>query len=286
MQKLSSRSLAPDFGMEISGIDFSKPIEKNDIDFIRNAWVKANGVLLFRNQDITPQDHVRLTSYFGGVHDKGATANPVLAHYYADGFPQIYRVSNKKVNGKPLGREDAGTYWHSDSAWDPAQPRGSILHAIEIPSAGGDTMFANMYQAYDALSEPMKKMLDGLTAEHSLAAAVLRTSYAKEFSGKLDEASKKSAIWPVIRTHPYSGRKALFVNPGFTSRILELSQAESDVVLDLLFKHGTSPEFVYRHSWQLHDVLMWDNYCNMHYAVANYKAHGDRFLHRTTVLPD
>jgi taurine dioxygenase len=286
MQKLSSRSLAPNFGMQISGIDFSKQLSKDEIAFIRNAWVEADGVLLFRNQDITPEDHVRLTSYFGGVYDLGATVNPALAHYYADGFPQIYRVSNKKVNGKALGREDAGTYWHSDSTWDPEQPRGSILHAKEIPSVGGDTMFANMYQAYEALSEPIKKMLEGLTAEHSLAVAVMKTSYAKEFSGKLDEAAKRRAVWPVIRTHPYSGRKALFVNPGFTSRILELSLAESDVVLEFLFKHSTSPEFVYRHTWGLHDVAMWDNYCNMHYAVANYKAHGDRFMHRTTVLPD
>ena len=105
MSNIKTRPLAPDFGMEIEGIDFSKPLNSEDIAFIRQAWVDGNGVLLFRNQDITPDDHVRLTSYFGGVYDQGAAANPVLSHYYLDGYPQIYKVSNKKIDGKPLGRE-------------------------------------------------------------------------------------------------------------------------------------------------------------------------------------
>ena len=286
MENIKTRPLAPDFGMEITGIDFSKPMTDEDIAFLRQAWVDSNGILLFRNQDITPDDHVRLTSYFGGVYEGGAAANPVLAHYYLDGYPQIYKVSNKKIDGKPLGREDAGTYWHSDSSWSQDQPRGSILHAIELPGVGGDTMFSNMYQAYDALSQPLREMLDGLTAEHSLAAAVLRTSYAKEFGGKVDEAAKKCSVHPVVREHPYSKRKALFVNPGFTSRIMELCPDESEALLNMLYTHSVKPEFIYRHCWQKHDVLMWDNYCNMHYAVANYKAQGFRHLHRTTVLPD
>jgi len=144
-------------------------------------------------------------------------------------------------------------------------------------------MFADMYRAYETLSEPMKRMLEGLQAEHSLLSAVLQTSYAKEYVGKLDEASAKQAVHPVVKVHPGSGRKLLFVNPGFTLRIVGIPAAESRALLDFLFAHATIPDHVYRHVWQQHDLLMWDNRCVMHYAVPNYKAHGTRHMHRTTI---
>jgi taurine dioxygenase len=143
-------------GMVIEPGSLSHPLSDEGIATLRRLWTESAGLLLFRNQRITPADHVRLTSYFGRVQHDGAKQAPVLADYFLDGFPEIYRVSNKKIDGKPLGREDAGTYWHSDGSWMTVAPRGSILHAIEIPSAGGDTMFANMAGAYDALSAPMR----------------------------------------------------------------------------------------------------------------------------------
>ncbi|MFA7668696.1 MAG: TauD/TfdA family dioxygenase [Burkholderiaceae bacterium] len=284
MSDINFRPLTPTFGMEVTGVDFSKELASDDIAKLKQMWADAGGMLLFRDQKITPDDHVRLTSYFGKVQDDIATQAPVLAHYLLEGYPEIYRVSNKKIDGKPLGREDAGTYWHSDGSWMTQAPRGSILHAIELPSAGGDTIFNDMGGAYEALSEPMKKMLEGLTAQHTVLKAALESSYAKEYAGKLDQAAQKSAVKPVILNHPVSGRPALYVNPGFTTRILELSAAESDAVLKMLFEHSTRPEFLYRHQWRLHDVAMWDNFSNMHFAVANYKAHGWRLLNRTTVL--
>lgn len=284
MSNITFRQITPNFGLEIMGVDFSKELSSDDIALLRKLWIDASGMLLFRNQRITPDDHVRLTSHFGKVQDDAAKQAPVLAHYFLDGYPQIYRVSNKKVDGKPLGREDAGTYWHSDGSWMDIAPRGSILHAIELPSVGGDTMFANMAGAYDALSERMQSMLDGLTATHSVLKAAIATSYAKEYEGKLDQASQKTAIKPVVLEHPISGRRAIYVNPGFTMRIRELRATESDAVLDMLFEHCTQPEFTYRHHWSLNDVAMWDNFSNMHYAVADYKAHGWRLLNRTTVL--
>jgi taurine dioxygenase len=284
MHDIQVRELAPGFGAEISGIDFSRPLSDDGIVTLRRLWTKSAGLLLFRNQRITPADHVRLTSYFGRVQDDGAKQAPVLADYFLDGFPEVYRVSNKKIDGKPLGREDAGTYWHSDGSWMTVAPRGSILHAIEIPSAGGDTMFANMAGAYDALSAPMQALLQDLTAVHTVLKAAIGTSYAKEYLGKLDQAAAKTAVKPVVLEHPVSGRRALYVNAGFTARINELHPNESDAMLDLLFAHATRPDSVYRHRWQMHDVVMWDNFSNMHYAVPDYKAHGDRLLNRTTVL--
>lgn len=283
MTTLTLRPLSPGFGLLAEGIDLSRPLSSDEAAAVRQAWTDAHGVLVFRGQQLTPEQQVAFSAHFGEVYTGGATNNTALAHYYLPGHPAIFRVSNKKIDGKPVGREDAGTYWHSDASWQPSPPRGSLLYALEIPAVGGDTMFCDMYRAWETLSPPLQRMLEGLEAEHSLAAAVLRTSYAKEFSGRLDDAAAKKAVHPVVKVHPQSGRKALFVNPGFTSHIIGLSAAESQAILELLFAHATASENVYRHTWQLHDLVMWDNRCNLHYAVANYKAHGDRYMHRTTV---
>ncbi|HEY4251078.1 MAG TPA: TauD/TfdA family dioxygenase [Roseomonas sp.] len=281
---LTIRPIMPGFAAEVAGVDLAQPVGDNLFQQIRQAWLDADGLLLLRNQAITPEQHIAFSRQFGDLHMSGG--NPVLAQYYLPGHPEIYRVSNKKIDGKPQGREDAGTYWHSDGSWQPSPPMASLLHALEIPPIGGDTIFANMYRAYETLSAPMKRMLDGLEVVHSLAAAVMKTSYGKEYVGKLDEAAAKHATHPLVRTHPESKRKALFVNKGFTSHIVGLPQAESDAILNFLFEHSTAPENLYRHRWQKHDVVIWDNRCAMHYAVADYKAHGDRYMHRTTVKGD
>lgn len=276
--------LGSGFGLEVQGLDISQPLSSDQQEQLRQLWSRANGVLLFRNQKMTPQQHVAFSSIFGEVYSQGPTNNPALARYYLPEHPAIFRVSNKKIDGQPQGREDAGTYWHADASWQPNPPRGSLLYALEIPPVGGDTMFADMYRAYDTLSEPMKALLEGLEVEHSLLSAVMRTSYAKEYEGRLDSAAAKSAVHPVVRPHPITGRKALFVNPGFTSHIIGLSRGESDAILQSLYAHATRPENVYRHRWALHDLIMWDNHCNLHYAVSDYKADGHvRYMHRTTV---
>lgn len=277
------RPLSPGFGLCVEGLDISGPLTADAASALRKAWADAHGVLLFREQCLSPGQHVAFSRHFGEVYAQGAANNAALAAYYLPGHPEIFRVSNKKIEGQPLGREDAGTYWHSDGSWQQNPPLGSLLHALEIPGVGGDTMFADMYRAYETLSEPLKRFLEGLEAEHCLAAAVLRTSYAKEYEGRLDAAMAKKAIHPVVKVHPDTGRKALFVNPGFTSHIVGLAPGESQAVLDHLYAHATRPENVYRHRWQLHDLVMWDNRCNLHYAVADYEAEGVRYMHRTTV---
>ncbi len=281
---LSIRPVSPGFGAEILGVNLAQPMGDNLFGEIRQAWRDADGLLLIRGQDISPEQHIAFSRRFGELHAGGG--NSALARYHLPGHPEIYRVSNKKQDGVPQGREDAGTYWHSDGSWQPSPPMASLLHALEIPPVGGDTIFANMVRAYETLSPPMQRMLEGLQAVHSLASAVLKTSYAKEYEGNFEEAAAKKATHPVIRTHPESGRKALFVNRGFTSHIVGLSARESDAILELLFEHSTQPENVYRHSWQRHDLVVWDNRCTMHYAVADYKSHGDRYMQRTTVQGD
>jgi taurine dioxygenase len=280
---VSFRPASPDLGLEACDIDITRPLDDAMAARLRQAWLDSNGVLFFRGQELSPEQHVAFSRYFGTLYDQGAKNNAALAHYYLAGHPAIFQVSNKKIDGKPVGREDAGTYWHSDTSWQANPAIGSLLYAKELPAVGGDTLFANMYQAYETLSAPMKAMLEGLEAVHSVFAAVMRTSYAKEYVGKLDEAATKTATHPVVKVHPQSGRKALFVNPGFTSHIVGLSASESSALLQFLFQHSTVPENIYRHVWQKHDLLMWDNRCVLHYAVANYKAHGDRHMHRTTI---
>src|SRR3546814_10577271 len=175
---------------------------------LRQACTDAHGLLLIRNQTLTPEQHIAIGAALGNIYSEGPKNNAALANYYLPGYPQIFRVSNKRKDGVAQGREDAGTYWHSDGSWQANPPRGSLLHALELPPVGGDTMFADMHQAYESLSPALQQLFDGLEAEHSLAAAVLRTSYAKEYQGKLDEAFKKSAVHPVVKPHTVSGKRS------------------------------------------------------------------------------
>ncbi len=280
---LTIRPVSPACGAEVIGLDLSQPIGDNLFRELHQAWVDADGVLVLREQTVTPEQHIAFSRRFGEL----AVGKPgtMLGDYYLPGHPEIYRVSNKKIDGKPQGREDAGTYWHSDGSWQETPSMASLLHALEIPPVGGNTMFADMYLAWETLSEPMQRFLDGKQAVHDRAAAAA-TSYAREFGSHSQELAAQNATHPVVRTHPESGRKALFVNRGFTSHIVGLAPAESDAILQFLFAHSTSPEIIYRHNWQLHDMVIWDNRCVMHYAVSDYKARGDRYMHRTTVCGD
>ena len=160
--------------------------------------------------------------------------------------------------------------------------KASLLYALEVPPSGGDTMLTSMYAAYESLSDKMREMIDGLTAVHDFQ----HVSRYFPTSGPNDAQTGLTppVEHPVVRTHPETGRKALFVNPGFTTHIVDLARAESDALLELLFAHATKPEFIYRHRWQLNDVLLWDNRCTMHHAVHDFHGTGDRHMHRTTVL--
>lgn len=280
---LSMRRLSPAAGTEVIGLDLSQPVGANLFKELHDAWLDASGVLVLRDQDITPEQHIAFSRNFGEL--QVGNPNSMLGRYYLPGHPEIYRVSNKKIDGQPVGREDAGTYWHSDGSWMAEPSKASLLHALEIPPVGGDTMFADMYRAYDKLSDRMKGFLEGMMAVHDRAAAAA-TSYSKEFGTHTDELAGSKALHPIVRTHPDSGRKALFVNRGFTSHIPDLSPAESDAVLQFLFAHCTTPDMVYRHSWRRHDIVIWDNRSVMHFAVSDYKGIGDRYMHRTTVQGD
>lgn len=275
--------VSPHIGAEVIGADLGRPVGDNLFRELHQAWVEADGLLVVRDQQLTPEQQIAFSRRFGELATAGD--NPVIQKYALPGYPEIFRVSNKKQNGEPLGREDAGTYWHSDGTWQTHPSKASILYGIEIPRVGGNTMFADLYQAWETLTPTMKRMLEGLQAVHAMANAS-GTSFEREFSGKADVVAAKAAVHPLAITHPDSGRKALFVNRGYTRQIVGLSRAESDALLAFLFQHSTAPELVYRHAWRPRDLVIWDNRCTAHYAIPDYKAIGDRYLHRTSVKGD
>ena len=277
------QSVSPHIGAEVIGADLSQPVGDNLFRELHQAWVDADGLLIVRDQHLTPEQQIAFSRHFGELATAGD--NPVIQKYALPGYPEIFRVSNKKKDGEPLGREDAGTYWHSDGTWQTLPSKASILYGIEIPRVGGDTMFTDLYQAWETLTPTMQRMLGELQVVHAMANAG-GTSFEREFTGKGDVVAANTAVHPLAITHPDSGRKALFVNRGYTAGIVGLSRTESDALLGFLFQHSTAPERVYRHSWRPRDLVIWDNRCTAHYAIADYKAVGDRYLHRTSVKGD
>ena len=279
-------SLSPVLGAEITGLDLAQPLGANMVNDIRQTWLDAGGLLVFPEQKISTEQHIAFSSAFGPLF--GAPGQPPLqetvSRYLHPDHPEIYRVSNQMENGKPKGRDRAGTYWHSDVSFRECPPTASILHAIEIPGNGGDTMFTSMTAAYDALSDTMKDMLAPLRAHHDFAQTAAR-QFAQPLVVEDDLQGTNRAVHPVVRTHPETGKKCLYVNPGMTTCLEGFAAEESEVILGFLYEHATRPEFIYRHHYRQGDVVMWDNRSLMHYAVDDY---GDqpRYMERTTGIGD
>ena len=266
-------------GATVSGIDLSQDFTDAEIAALRDAF-NTHGLLLFRGQDVSPEDHVRFSRRFGELE------HHVLNDALLDGLPEIYILSNLKKNGKRVGRAGAGHYWHSDLSYMEAPSLGSLLRAIEVPEVGGDTMFANLAAAYDALSAPMKSFLAGLEAEHHFAkvqSRVMSLGLNKPLTPE-QLAQTPPVVHPLVRAHPETGRKSLFLSPGFTTGIVGMTPEESAALLDFLAGHAAEPRFVYRHQWQPNDVVFWDNRTLMHYAIDDYDYERDRrHMHRTTI---
>lgn len=275
--KATVNSLSPALGAEMIGTDLSHPLDDAAFSQIRHVWLESNGVLVFRNQKLTPDEHIAFSRRFGPLEKH------VLETYLLPGYPEIYRVSNKVTDGVPQGRAKAGTYWHSDLSYMNPPAMASLLYGIEIPPIGGDTLFCSLYRAYDALSPGLKNLLDGLTAVHDFAFAS-RGVFKSEKASKEQLDATPAVEHPVVKVHPETGRKVLFVNPGFTSHLVGIPPGEGRALLDFLFDHMTRPEFTYRHQWAERDLVMWDNRCTMHCAVADYDGIGERYMHRTTVM--
>ena len=269
-QNIEVRKLSPIIGAEIHGVDLSQPLGNQTFQEIHDALI-ANLVIFFRNQKLTIEQHKDFGRRFGKLH-----VHP-NAPQQVDGHPEILVI---KADEK--SKHVAGEEWHSDVSCDAEPPMGSILYLTEVPpDGGGDTMFANMYQAYETLSAPMQRLLESFTAIHDSNKA---HSYRYKATDRAD-IKFPSAEHPVIRTHPVSGRKGLYVNRGFTTRIVQLKKNESDALLEMLWRHIETPEFCCRFKWQANSIAFWDNRAAQHHALFDYFPNR-RFGHRVTVSGD
>ncbi len=256
-QTIQVRKVTPRIGAEISGVDLSKPLDDRTFREIKAALLE-NQVIFFRDQDITLDQHKDFGRRFGELHVHPAAPAP-------EGHPEILRI-HADQNSKRV----AGEGWHSDVSCDPEPPMGSILRLHKVPSCGGDTLFSSMYAAYDALSQQMKDLLCGLTAVHS-GEHVYRGRY--EYTEGSREDTKKAfplSEHPVIRTHPETGRQALFVNSSFTTHIKGLPRRESEALLEFLYAHCARPDFQCRFKWDVGSIAFWDNRCTQHHAMWDY----------------
>ena len=280
-QSLEVRPLAGGTGAEIVGLDLNRGLSDADFARIRRVHLDHH-VVVFRGQRITPQQHIDFSRRFGRlmIH--------VLHQFHLAGHPEILIISNIVENGQPVGLGDAGKEWHSDISYKPLPSLGSLLHAQELPAEGGDTLFANMHLAYDALPAHLRKAVEGRKAVHSYLARYKRLQTQDGWRPALSAeqiAQVQEVAHPVVRTHPETGRKALFVSEGFTTHIAGLPEDESRQVLGEIFAHSVRPEFVYRHKWQPHDLLFWDNRSLIHLAGGT-PDHLRRRLYRTTIEGD
>jgi len=280
-QAFEVRSLPGGIGAEIVGIDLGRALSTSDFERVHRAHLDHH-LVVFRDQRITPQQHIDFSRRFGKlmVH--------VLHQFHLPGHPEILVVSNIVENDKPIGLGDAGKYWHSDISYKPQPSLGSLLHAQELPSEGGDTLFADMHLAYDTLPGHLRQAIDGRHAVHSYLAKYGQMQKEGNWRPTLSAeqlAQVQEVVHPVVRTHSETGRKALFVSEGFTTHIVGLPEDESRQILDELFAHSIQPEHIYRHQWREQDLVFWDNRSLIHLA-AGTPAHLRRKLYRTTIEGD
>lgn len=249
-QLIDVEPLTPRIGAIVHGADLTGPLSDEMFSEIHDAWMD-HLVLFFRDQPLSPEQHLAFGKRFGELHIHPAAP-------YAHDNPALMKIHTDKNSFR-----NNGEGWHSDVSADEEPPMASILHIQQTPAQGGDTLWSNMYAAYDALSEPMKAFLDPLTATHV-------ADYSGFYGDHKPQRDNPRAVHPVIRTHPVTRRKALFVNAGFTKRINGITRAESEALLHMLFEHVKNPNFHCRFQWQPHSVAVWDNRCTQHMAVWDY----------------
>lgn len=271
-------------GAEIRGVDISQGISDTVLAKVRDA-LHAWKVVVLRNQCITPDQQIAFSRYFGRLEKH------VIPQYLVSGYEELVRVSNiLGDDGKPIGLVDAGRAWHTDGHFLPQPNLYSMLYAIEIPhdSTGhplGPTLFANTAFAYEQLPASKRERLKGLRATNSLANVYARMHAGSGAKNRppLTEAQKRDAIHPVVRTHPFTQERCLYVSRAATGKILDMDPAESEALIGELADWSVREEYVYEHQWQVGDVLIWDNCASQHLAIGNYALPQRRLLHRTTV---
>jgi taurine dioxygenase len=292
--------LSPFLGAEITGVDLSREIDAATAAQVRDAFYRHQ-VIAIRDQDISPQDFVRFAEIFGAIEPFFISA------YNHPEVPQIYVLSNVRKDGKPIGRDGAGTHWHSDSTFVERPSSVTLLHGVEVPERGGDTLFANMYDAYDRLDAATKALLEGKRATHRYQRkefvfsgdreigaeeqaeieALKARRQAEEAAASPSPTARRSnkvpeQRHPVVRTHPVTGRKALYLNDEMTVGLEGMDDEEAVALLHRLCAEATVPERVFRFKWRKGDLVAWDNASTLHTATFT-PPDQPRIMHRLTV---
>lgn len=265
--------LSPALGADIRGVDLRQPLDVETASLIRKAW-NDHLVIRLRGQDLSEEDQVRFGETFGPLNRSAKKR----AHHNAKN-PAIMLISNIRENGQLIGAlPDGEMHFHTDQSHQETPCSGTMLYALEVPKEGGDTLFANCYSAYETLPEEMKRRLAGKRALHAYD-----YDNASTRRGTVLREGVPHAIHPVVRTHPETGRKALYVNRLMTLRIEDMDPQESEEILQTLFDHIEQPQFVWGQVWKPGDVLLWDNRCTVH-ARTDFSAAERRLMRRVTIL--
>jgi taurine dioxygenase len=266
-----TRPLSPALGAEIIGVDLRREIDEEFAVRLLDIWHR-NLVILLRDQQLSEEDQVRFAERFGP---------PAVIHtkQFVRRHPSVMLITNIREDGKPIGAlPDGEMQFHSDQCYQESPAMGSLLYAIEVPSKGGNTLFANAYAAYETLPAEIKRRIEGRRAlnayDYDTAATKRGTKVAEHVP---------TYVHPVVRTHPATARKALYVNRLMTVRIEDMPEEESSELLDFLFDHQEQRQFIYEHVWRVGDILMWDNRCTLH-ARTDFSADERRLMRRVTIL--
>ena len=272
------KKLTPHIGAEIEGLDLMAGLSQAEIDEVYAAWLE-NLVIVFRGQKLEQQDMVRVTEYFG---PQAQQARPT--EYRTSGqhemLPGMMLITNVRANGEPIGAlPDGDMMFHHDMLHAEIPHKATFLYAVEIPSHGGNTLFASGYAAYEALDGATKDALEQKQAFNHY-------NYGSQHRGDdIGTPGFSESTHPVFRTHPETGRKAVFVNRLMTEHVIDIEKSQSDALLGRLFDHSEKDDFVYEHVWQLGDLVLWDNRCSMH-ARRDFPSSERRLMWRTTIASD
>jgi taurine dioxygenase len=272
---VSFRPLSYALGAEGIGADRATQLGNEDFAAIHDGFLR-HGVLLFRDQHLTREQHIAFSRRFGELdrHDN-------LPRDRHPEYPELLMVTNApKPDGRPGDGKYTGQLWHSDMSFTLTPALGSVLRAVQVPPVGGDTMFANMTLAYEQLSPGMRRIVEGLHGIHTGQRKILDLTQERAAESK---RLNPPVAQPVVRVHPETGRKAIYIGEKVNC-FVDMSEAESKPIIEYLCRHATRPQFVYRHGWQSHDVLMWDNRCTLHVALGDDADNEPRHLERTTIM--
>lgn len=274
----------PLIGTEIRGIDLARPLDRATLARLEAIWLE-HPMLVFPDQPITDAQQIAFARNFGDLEIHPSVAHRSSAH------PEIYRVSNVDERGEIIPAEtkewkylELTWLWHTDSSFREVPSKGSILHGIEVPPAGGNTLFADMTAAYAALPDAMKARIRGLTVRHSHDAVLARSAGLNALADKGEYTELPAVEQPLVRRHPRTGKPSLFLSPHTHAGVVGMDPAEGDALLAELIEHATADRFVYRHVWRQHDVIMWDNRCTMHSVMPYDSVNHRRIMHRTTIV--